>query len=56
MGTALVCEGSRSSFSKRDLAAHGCDSVFAETGPGGGASEYAVFDSSKIEIIEIRRR
>ena len=56
MGKALVCRSGRSGLQERDLADHGCESVYAPTGPQGGSPEYAVFDSSKIEIIEICRR
>jgi hypothetical protein len=56
MGKALVCRSSRSSLQERDLADHGCESVYAPKGPQGGFPEYAVFDSSKVDVIEIRRR
>ena len=56
MGKALVCRSGRSGLQERDLADHGCESVYAPTGPQGGKSEYAVFDSSKVDIIEICRR
>ena len=52
----LVCRSSRSRLQERDLTDHGCESVYAPTGPQGGFPEYAVFDSSKVDILEIRRR
>ena len=56
LGTALICGESTPSLFQGLLAALGCDSVCAPTGPGGGASEFAVFDSSRITVIDIYRR